>query len=134
MQCLELCVDAEFQECTVQKGARRGEAAGGLRFVFGGSASPSVMLRAEPFQSKRAEPALYNDEEGLVARLVPCSIHDPPSSPSSNVHRQVTRRLQFVVGLIYTVRCASCACPSSSYLPCLPRARARDVRHRQSFA
>jgi hypothetical protein len=29
----------------------------GLRFVFGDSAASSVMLRAEPFQSKQAEPS-----------------------------------------------------------------------------
>jgi len=56
MQGLGLCGGAAFQKCTVQFGARGGEA-GGLRYVFGDSAASSVMPRAEPFQSEQAEPS-----------------------------------------------------------------------------
>lgn len=73
------------------------------------------------FSHSKRSPALYNDEDGLVVCMVPCSIVNCCSTASPVVQRVSSSHAQhhFVVGLIGLEHCV---CPSSSAeVPCQPR-------------
>jgi hypothetical protein len=82
------------------------------------------MLRAEPFirHGKRSQSmyGMHNDESPTGTLLICCSTVNSFNQP--NVHRQVTRVLQFVVNS-FTL-CIVLLCPSSfpaSLVPVLPQ-------------